>query len=256
MVVGVVCRPQTAVLGVLLQEVLQLRLLGLGFHKLQSLADGQFGFLLAVHHDVAVLVEFVQLPLLLWGEFYLRWVGVVPLLPLQGSPLACLGIGKRHRRTECIVLKGLHVAIYRHKLAVGQRLQFLRLWIIVLKQTELGLVFRCIVLIVCDNIGCCLHTCVHLGILLFLFCQLLFHGLGVFLQLTLGFFEFLAEFKRLALALLHLLQLRFATFRHACGYVKPFCEVFASDDILGYVLHCIAQQRLFDRYVRQSEFGA
>ena len=207
MVVGVVCRPQAFVLGVFLQEVLQLCVLGLGFHELQSVIYLQLCGFLAVHHDVAVLVEFIQLPLLLWREFNLRWVGIVPLLTLQRSAFACLGIGKRHRRTECIVLKGLHVAIYWHKLVVGQRLQLYRLWVIVLEQTELGLVLARLVLIVCDNIGSGLHACVHLGILLFLFCHFHFHGLGVFLKLTLGLFEFLAELKRFALTLFQLLQL-------------------------------------------------
>ena len=207
MVVWVVCRPQAFVLGVLLQEVLQLCVLGLWLYELQSVIYLQLRGFLAVHHDVAVLVELVQLPLLLWCEFNLRWVGIVPLLPLQGSALACLRIGKRHRRTECIVLKGLHVAIYWHKLAVGQRLQLYRLWVIVLEQTELGLVLARLVLIVCDNIGSGLHACVHLGILLFLFCHFHFHGLGVFLKLTLGLFEFLAELKRFALTLFQLLQL-------------------------------------------------
>ena len=141
MVVWVVCCPRALVFGVLLQEVLQLCLLGLRLHEFQTVIDLQLCTLFAVYHDVAILVEFVQLALLLWCEFNLRWVGIVPLLPLQGSALACLRIGKCHRRTECIVLKGLHVAIYWHKLAVGQRLQLHCLRIILIKQTELRLVF-------------------------------------------------------------------------------------------------------------------
>ena len=256
MVVGVVCRPQAFVLGVLLQEILQLRVLGFGFHKLQTVIYLQLRGFLAVHRDVAVLVEFVQLPLLLVSEFYLRWVGIVPLATLQGSALACLSIGECHRRTECIVLKGLHVAIHRHKFAVGQRLQLHCLGVIVFKQAELGLVLGCLVLIVCDNIGCSLHACVHFGILLLLFCHFNFHGLGVFLKLTLGFFKFLAKLKRLSLALFQLRQLRLAVCDCSCGIVEPLGKVPACNHILGDVLNGIAQQRLLDWHICKSEFGA
>ena len=97
MVVWVVCCPQALVFGVLLQEVLQLCLLGLRLHEFQTVIDLQLCTLFAVNHDVARLVEFVQLALLLLGEFHLWRCRIVPTSAFQCSALACLCIGKCHR---------------------------------------------------------------------------------------------------------------------------------------------------------------
>ena len=141
MVVWVVCCPQALVFGVLLQEVLQLCLLGLRLHEFQTVIDLQLCTLFAVNHDVAILVEFVQLALLLLGEFHLWRCRIVPTSAFQCSALACLGIGKCHRRTQCIILKGLHITVNRNQLTLRQRLQLHCLRVVSIKQTELGLVF-------------------------------------------------------------------------------------------------------------------
>ena len=113
-----------------------------------------------------------------------------------------------------------------------------------------------LVFFVNGNIGSGFHACVHFGVFLLLLCHFRLHGLGVFRQLTLGFFKFLAELERLALALFQLLQLRLVVLRCACGYVLPLGKVLASYHVLGDVLDGIAQERLLDWHLCKPEFGA
>ena len=115
MVIRIVVCPQATVFRILLQEVLQFGITFLWLYEFQTIVYLQLSLFLSVHHNVAVLVQFVQLLLLLVGEFYLCRIRVVPPLTLQCSALASLCIGECHRRTQCIVLEYLHISIYWNK---------------------------------------------------------------------------------------------------------------------------------------------